>query len=81
MESKMLDWIKEYFSSTPREQLDKDWADIENRTFSAQDVYHFVEFLENSYSEQDECDSNKVYIFKEKDKDPVFGSFSFIFAS
>lgn len=43
MESKMLKEIKEYFANTPKEQIDKDWQEIEAMGFTSPTVNVFIE--------------------------------------
>jgi hypothetical protein len=46
----MLERLKEYLKSTPKEQLKKEWEEIENMGFSSPNAIEYLKTLNTIYS-------------------------------
>jgi len=47
--SKLLESLENYFRNTPKEQLDKDWEEIEYLNEIGPDVFEYAEFVKNQH--------------------------------
>jgi hypothetical protein len=67
MESKMLKDIKEYFANTPKEQIDKDWQEIEAMGFTSPTVDEFIENQKKHEIMTQETQLEKAIVIAVKD--------------
>jgi hypothetical protein len=50
MKSEMLSWLQDYIKVTPKEELQKQWSEIENLGFKAPNAYEYLNYLTYAYT-------------------------------